>query len=107
LVCYVVFFSRLLVSRFIFHIPIMQIPFALLFPYTTLFRSHPVDGLLTRLSLLMPAFSLETPPPLVHTATSPATRRSPTQHHTITAIRGAATTSAVYLAPLHYRRSIT
>src|SRR5699024_11846663 len=83
LVCYVVFFSRLLVSRFIFHIPIMQIPFALLFPYTTLFRSHPVDGLLTRLSLLMPAFSLETPPPLVHTATSPATRRSPTQHHTI------------------------
>src|SRR5699024_2066072 len=35
------------------------------------------DGFLTRLSLLMPAFSLVQPPPLCPPAASPAARRSP------------------------------
>ena len=43
---------------------------------------HSADGFLTRHSLLMPAFSLAWPPPLDHSAASPATRRSPTRPHT-------------------------
>src|SRR5690606_32857594 len=39
---------------------------------------HSADGFLTRLSLLMPAFSLVWPPPLGSPAASPPTRRSPT-----------------------------
>src|SRR5450756_1353070 len=42
---------------------------------------HSADGFLTRLSLLMPAFSLVWRPPLGHPATSLATRRSPTHPH--------------------------
>jgi hypothetical protein len=39
---------------------------------------HPARGFLTLDSLLMPAFSLPQPPPLAHTAASPAAGRSPT-----------------------------
>ena len=41
---------------------------------------HPADGILTRLSLLMSAFSLPCSPRHVHTAASPLRGRSPTQH---------------------------
>jgi hypothetical protein len=43
---------------------------------------HSADGFLTRLSLLMPAFSLVPAPPLGHPAASPPARRSPTHPHT-------------------------
>src|SRR5690606_25071536 len=45
---------------------------------------HPAAGILTLLSLLMPAFSLLPPPPLAHAAASPVTGRSPTRPHTCT-----------------------
>src|SRR5690606_41872557 len=45
---------------------------------------HPAAGILTLLSLLMPAFSLAPPPPLDHSAASPLARRSPTHPHTCT-----------------------
>ena len=46
---------------------------------------HPAAGFLTLLSLLMPAFSLRSPPQLAHAAASPVTGRSPTHPHTCTA----------------------
>src|SRR5699024_10125571 len=68
---------------------------------------HSADGFLTRLSLLMPAFSLVWRPRLGHPAASPTTRRSPTHPHTWTPTpkgadawsRADATASAVYLSP--------
>ena len=44
---------------------------------------HPADGILTRHSLLMPAFSLVKRPRLGHPAASLATRRSPTHTHCV------------------------
>lgn len=43
---------------------------------------HSADGILTRLSLLMPAFSLVPAPPLDHSGASLPARRSPTHPHT-------------------------
>jgi hypothetical protein len=43
---------------------------------------HSAPMFLTSDSLLMPAFSLAPPPPLDHSGTSPAARRSPTHPHT-------------------------
>ena len=43
---------------------------------------HSAHGFLTRDSLLMPAFSLVSPPALDHSGPSLATRRSPTHPHT-------------------------
>jgi hypothetical protein len=51
---------------------------------------HPADGILTRLSLLMPAFSLAWHPRLGHPAASHATRRSPTHTQTWTTPEGMA-----------------
>jgi hypothetical protein len=45
---------------------------------------HPAAGILTLHSLLMPAFSLQPPPPLAHATASPVTGRSPTHPHTHT-----------------------
>ena len=45
---------------------------------------HPAAGILTLRSLLMPAFSLASPPRLGHPAASPVARRSPTHRHTHT-----------------------
>jgi hypothetical protein len=42
---------------------------------------HTARGILTLVSLLMPAFSLAPPPPLDHSAASPEARRSPTHPH--------------------------
>src|ERR1700748_537162 len=67
---------------------------------------HPAEGFLTLHALLMPAFSLASPPRLGHPAASPVTRRSPTHPHTCTHVRRrrrsccvSATASAVYLSP--------
>ena len=43
---------------------------------------HPAEGILTLHALLMPAFSLVSPPRLGHPAASPVIRRSPTHPHT-------------------------
>src|SRR5690606_18773886 len=43
---------------------------------------HPAAGILTLHSLLMPAFSLLSPPPLASATASPVTGRSPTHPHT-------------------------
>ncbi len=67
----------------------------------------PADGILTRLSLLVPAFSLAWRPRLGHPAASPATRSSPTHRRAWTASRRKppsgctdATASAVRLSPV-------
>ena len=46
---------------------------------------HPADGFFTRLTLLMPAFSLPHGPRLIPIAASPHAGRSPTQPHEVTA----------------------
>src|SRR5918997_6686891 len=56
---------------------------------------HSAAEILTLHSLLMPAFSLPHPPPLVHTEASPDAGRSPTQRPS----RIVATASAVRLSP--------
>ncbi len=67
---------------------------------------HSADEFLTRLSLLMPAFSLVWPPRLGHPAASMATRRSPTHPHHCPRLRRIAgvhcvnaAASVVYLSP--------
>ena len=59
---------------------------------------HSAHGFLTRDSLLMPAFSLVSRPPLDHSEASLATRRSPTHPHTWTTV---SRTAAWYTRECH------
>ena len=61
-----------------------------------------MDGILTHLALLTPAFSLPNSPAVLTVNLQPNLERSPTAY-----VKHKPAVSVLYLAPVHLRRSVT